>query len=46
MSAQRIKTFCLAVGATVLAGSVAFAQDPKTRKIEDVGKPQAGLHIC
>ena len=34
MSAQRIKTFCLAVGATVLAGSVAFAQDPKTGKLK------------
>src|SRR5580765_5189514 len=34
MSAQGIKTFCLAVGATVLVGSVAFAQDPKIGKLK------------
>src|SRR5580704_18237614 len=34
MSAQRVKTFCLVVGATVLAGSVTFAQDAKTGKLK------------
>jgi hypothetical protein len=34
MSAQRIKTFCLAVSATVLAGSVTFAQNPKPGKLK------------
>ena len=34
MSAQGIKTFCLAVSATVLAGSVTFAQDPKLGKLK------------
>ena len=34
MSAQGIKTFCLAVGGTVLAGSVAFAQNPKPGKLK------------
>ena len=34
MSAQRIKTFCLVVGATVLAGSVTFAQDAKPGKLK------------
>jgi hypothetical protein len=34
MSAQRIKTFCLVVGATILAGSVTFAQNPKPGKLK------------
>jgi hypothetical protein len=34
MSAQGIKTFCLAVSATVLAGSVTFAQEPKLGKLK------------
>jgi hypothetical protein len=34
MSAQRIKTFCLAVSATVLAGSVTLAQNPKPGKLK------------
>jgi hypothetical protein len=34
MSAQTIKTFCLVVGATVLAGSVTFAQNPKPGKLK------------
>ncbi len=34
MSAQRIKIFCLVVGATVLAGSVTFAQDAKPGKLK------------
>jgi hypothetical protein len=34
MSAQIIKTFCLVVGATVLAGSVTFAQNPKPGKLK------------
>jgi hypothetical protein len=34
MSTQTIKTFCLVVGATVLAGSVAFAQDAKPGKLK------------
>ena len=34
MSAQRVKTFCLVVGATVLAGSVTFAQDAKPGKLK------------
>jgi len=34
MNAQRIKAFCLAVGATVLAGSVTFAQDAKPGKLK------------
>jgi hypothetical protein len=34
MSAQRIKTFCLAVSATVLAGSVTLAQSPKPGKLK------------
>ena len=34
MSAQRIKTLCLVVGATVLAGSVTFAQNPKPGKLK------------
>ena len=34
MSAQRLKSFCLAVGATVLLGSVAFAQNAKPGKLK------------
>jgi len=34
MNAQRIKAFCLVVGATVLAGSVTFAQDAKPGKLK------------
>jgi hypothetical protein len=34
MNAQRVKTFCLVVGATVLLGSVAFAQNPKPGKLK------------
>jgi hypothetical protein len=34
MSAQGIKTLCLVAGATVLAGSVAFAQNPKPGKLK------------
>jgi OmpA family protein/PEGA domain-containing protein len=34
MSAQRIKTLCLMVGSTVLAGSVTFAQDTKPGKLK------------
>ena len=34
MSAQGIKTFCLAVSATVLAGSATFAQNPKPGKLK------------
>ena len=34
MSSQRTKTFCLVVGATVLAGSVTFAQNPKPGKLK------------
>ena len=34
MSAQRLKNFCLAVGATVLLGSVAFAQNAKPGKLK------------
>ena len=34
MSAQRVKTFCLVVGATVLLDSVAFAQNPKPGKLK------------
>ena len=34
MSAQRVKTFCLVVGVTVLAGSVTFAQDAKPGKLK------------
>ena len=34
MRAQGIKSLCLVVGATVLAGSVAFAQDPKPGKLK------------
>jgi hypothetical protein len=34
MSAQRIKTFCLALGATVLLSSVAFAQNAKPGKLK------------
>jgi hypothetical protein len=34
MSAQRVKTFCLGVGATVLAGSITFAQDAKPGKLK------------
>jgi hypothetical protein len=34
MSVQRIKSFCLVVVATVLAGSVAFAQNPKPGKLK------------
>jgi len=34
MSAQRMKTFCLVVVATVLAGSVTFAQNPKPGKLK------------
>jgi OmpA family/PEGA domain len=40
MSAQRIKKFCLAVGATVLAGSATFAQDPKPGKLKMVVSPK------
>src|ERR1700739_3743497 len=34
MSAQRIKIFCLVVGATVLAASATFAQNPKPGKLK------------
>jgi hypothetical protein len=34
MSAQRIKTFCLAVGVTVLTASVTLAQNPKPGKLK------------
>jgi len=34
MIAQRVKSFCLAVGATVLLGSVIFAQNPKPGKLK------------
>jgi OmpA family/PEGA domain len=34
MSAQRINTFCLVLGATVLLSSVAFAQDAKPGKLK------------
>jgi OmpA family/PEGA domain len=34
MSGQRATTFCLAVSAMVLLGSVAFAQDPKPGKLK------------
>jgi OmpA family/PEGA domain len=34
MSTQTIKTICLMVGATVLAGSGTFAQDPKPGKLK------------
>jgi OmpA family/PEGA domain len=34
MSTQTVKTFCLVVVATVLAGSVTFAQDPKPGKLK------------
>jgi hypothetical protein len=34
MSAQRVKSFCLVVGATVLFGSVAFAQNAKPGKLK------------
>ena len=34
MNARRINTFCLAVSATALLGSVAFAQDPKAGKLK------------
>jgi hypothetical protein len=34
MNARRINTFCLAVAATALLGSVAFAQDPKPGKLK------------
>ena len=34
MSAQRIKTFCLALGATVLLSSVTFAQNTKSGKLK------------
>jgi hypothetical protein len=34
MSAHRVKTLCLVVGATVLLGSVAFAQNPKPGKLK------------
>ncbi len=34
MNAQRIKAFCLVVGAVVLAGSVTFAQDAKPGKLK------------
>jgi hypothetical protein len=40
MSAQKMKAFCLAVGATVLAGSLAFAQDPKPGKLKMVVSPK------
>jgi len=33
MTAQKIKTFYLVLGATVLAGSVAFAQNRKPGKL-------------
>jgi hypothetical protein len=33
MTAQKIKTFYLVVGATVLAGSVTFAQNRKPGKL-------------
>jgi hypothetical protein len=34
MSAQRVKSFCLVVGATVLAGPVTFAQNAKPGKLK------------
>ena len=34
MSAQRIKTFCLVLGATLLLSSVTFAQNPKPGKLK------------
>ncbi len=34
MSAQKTKSFCLVVGATFLAGSVALAQNPKPGKLK------------
>jgi OmpA family/PEGA domain len=34
MSAQRIRIFCLVVGATVLAASATFAQNPKPGKLK------------
>jgi OmpA family/PEGA domain len=34
MSAQRIRTFCLVAGATILASSVSFAQNPKPGKLK------------
>jgi PEGA domain-containing protein len=34
MSVQRVKTFCLVVGATILLGSVALAQKPKPGKLK------------
>jgi hypothetical protein len=34
MSVQRIRTFCLVLGATVLLGSLAFAQNPKPGKLK------------
>ena len=42
MNAQRIKKFCLVAGATVLAGTAAFAQDPKPGKLKmEVSPKQA-----
>ena len=40
MGAQRIKNFCLVAGATVLAGSVSFAQDAKPGKLKISVKPK------
>ena len=34
MSAQRIKTFCLVLGATLLLSSVTFAQNAKPGKLK------------
>jgi len=40
MNARRIKTFCLAVAATALLGSVTFAQDPKPGKLKMSVRPK------
>ncbi len=40
MSAQRIRLFCLVIGATVLAGSAAFAQNPKPGKLKMTVSPK------
>src|ERR1700745_1222646 len=40
MSAQRIKIFCLVVGATVLAASATFAQNPKPGKLKMTVSPK------
>jgi hypothetical protein len=46
MSAQRIKTFCLVIGATVLTGSVTFAQNPKPGKLKmSVSPKQAYIFV-